>query len=129
MPDQHPGTATNHSVPAEFPESLAARVQIRVNDARLVIDRRATAASLKPERPRPSPPASATSPSAEEMLEYQSLRRVFHDLGISYRRYRSQTGGRVAPGLRDAAYNFRAEPSLTSLVRVASFLDKLDLLS
>jgi hypothetical protein len=35
----------------------------------------------------------------------------------------------VVPGLRDAAYNFRAEPSLTSLVAVAVFLDELDLLS
>jgi hypothetical protein len=35
----------------------------------------------------------------------------------------------VSPGLRDAAYNFRAAPSLTSLVAVAAFLEKLDLLS
>jgi hypothetical protein len=48
---------------------------------------------------------------------------------MSYRRYRSQTGSRVVPGLRDAAYNFRAEPSLTSLVAVAAYLDELDLLS
>jgi hypothetical protein len=129
MPDQHSGAATNGSVPAEFPDSLTARVQARVNDARLGIDRRANAANSQPKRPRASPAATATSPTAEEMLESQSLRRVFRDLGLSYRRYRSQTGGRVAPGLRDAAYNFRAEPSLASLVTVASFLDKLDLLS
>jgi hypothetical protein len=50
-------------------------------------------------------------------------------MGVTYRRYRSQTGDKATPGLRDAAYNFRAEPSLTSLVAVAAYLDKLDLLS
>jgi hypothetical protein len=50
-------------------------------------------------------------------------------MGISYRRYRSQTREPVVPGLRDAAYGFRAEPSLTSLVAVAAYLDELDLLS
>jgi hypothetical protein len=39
-----------------------------------------------------------------------------------------QIGGPVTPGLRDAAYNFRAEPSLTSLVAVAGYLDTLNLL-
>jgi hypothetical protein len=101
----------------------------RVNDARLAVDRRANASPAKSKRRRPSPPGSPTWPSSEEILESQSLRRVFRDLGVSYRRYRSQTGERVAPGLRDAAYNFRAEPSLTSLVAVAAFLDELDLLS
>jgi hypothetical protein len=65
----------------------------------------------------------------EEVRESQSLKHVFRELGVSYRRYRSQTGNKVVPGLRDAAYNFRAEPSLTSLVTVAAFLDELDLLS
>jgi hypothetical protein len=35
----------------------------------------------------------------------------------------------VVPGLRDAAIEFRADPSLSSLVAVAVYLDKLDLLS
>jgi hypothetical protein len=33
------------------------------------------------------------------------------------------------PGLRDAAYEFRADPTLASLVAVAAYLDKLDLLT
>jgi hypothetical protein len=64
----------------------------------------------------------------EEARVTQSLKRVFRDLGVSYRRYRSQVGGPVAPGLRDAAYSFRAQPSLASLVTVAGFLDELKLL-
>jgi hypothetical protein len=63
------------------------------------------------------------------LREFQSLKQVFRDMGASYRRYRRQTGNRATPGLRDAAYNFRAEPSLASLVTVAGFLDRLDLLS
>jgi hypothetical protein len=61
-------------------------------------------------------------------LESRSLKRVFRDLGTSYRSYRRETGEPVTPALRDAAYNFRAEPSLTSLVSVAVFLDELDIL-
>jgi hypothetical protein len=129
MADHHSGARLNDSVSAEFPETLTARVLARVNEARLAIDRRENATRPKSKRRRPSPLGSPPSPSSEEILESQSLRRVFRDLGVSYRRYRSQTGGRVAPGLRDAAYNFRAEPSLTSLVAVAAFLDELDLLS
>jgi hypothetical protein len=129
MTDHHSGASLNDSVSAEFPETLTARVLARVNDARLAIDRRENATRPRSKRRRPSPPGSPTSPSSEEIRESESLRRVFRDLGVSYRRYRSQTGGRVAPGLRDAAYNFRAEPSLTSLVAVAAFLDELDLLS
>jgi hypothetical protein len=66
---------------------------------------------------------------SEQALEFESLKQVFRDLGISYRRHRSQTGDPLTPGLRDAAYNFRAEPSVASLVAVAAYLDELDLLS
>jgi hypothetical protein len=50
-------------------------------------------------------------------------------MGYAYRRYRSQTRKPVVPGLRDAAYAFRANPSLPALVAVAGYLEKLDLLS
>jgi hypothetical protein len=101
----------------------------RVNAARRSVDRSANATRprLKPrQRARPADPSS---PNLEEARDIQSLKRVFRDLGVSYRRYRSQIGGPVTPGLRDAAYNFRAEPSLTSLVAVAAYLDELHLLS
>jgi hypothetical protein len=109
------------------PETLTDRMRARVGTARLAVDRRANATrpQLKPRRARPADPSL---PSLQETRETQSLKRVFLDLGMSYRRYRSQIGGPVAPGLRDAAYSFRAAPSLASLVTVAGFLDKLNLL-
>ena len=126
----HPyGTPRTNRGDAELPQTLTESVQARVNDARHALDRRANATRPKSKRQGRARPASGNSPSLEEVRESQSLRRVFRDFGLSYRRYRSQTGARVPPGLRDAAYTFRAAPSLTSLVAVATFLDKLDLLS
>ncbi len=115
----------------ELPETLIDRVHVRVTDAALSLDRRANATRPKSRRGRvPQANVSAGSPkSSEEELAEQSLREVFRDLGVSYRRYRKQTGTPVMPALRDAAYNFRAEPSLTTLVAVAAYLDELDLLS
>jgi hypothetical protein len=131
MTDHELGARLNDSVPAEFPESLTARVVARVNDARLAVDRSANASRPKSRRRRHTPPgpAAADLRSPEDVRESESLRRVFRDLGTSYRRYRSQTREPVVPGLRDAAYTFRAEPSLASLVAVAAYLDELDLLS
>ena len=113
----------------ELPENLIDRVQARVAEAAFALDRRTNATRPKSHRRRvPLAPAGSTQ-SSEEVLAEQSLRRVFRDLGTSYRRFRKQTGTPLTPGLRDAAYNFRAEPSLTTLVAVAAFLDNLDLLS
>jgi hypothetical protein len=55
-----------------------------------------------------------------------ALRRVFLDLGESYRSYRRRTGEPVAPEVRDAALRFRRELNLTSLVSVAASLERLD---
>jgi hypothetical protein len=115
----------------ELPENLFDRVQARVAEAAFALDRRANASRPKSHRRR-DPLATVTgndSRSSEEIRAEQSLRRVFRDLGVSYRRFRKQTGTPLTPGLRDAAYNFRAEPSITTLVAVAAFLDDLDLLS
>jgi hypothetical protein len=111
--------------PIKLPGTLTARVQAQVDTARLLVDRRAASAEAK----RPAQASRTPELSAEELRDFQSLRRVFRQFGVSYRRYRTQTGNQATPGLRDAAYNFRAEPSLTSLVAVAAFLDRLDLLS
>lgn len=115
----------------ELPENLLERIQARVAEAAFALDRRATATRPKAHRRRAALATALgdNSRSPEEILTEQSLRRVFRDLGVSYRRFRKQTGSPLTPGLRDAAYNFRAEPSLTSLVAVAVFLDELDLLS
>ncbi|HEV7365597.1 MAG TPA: hypothetical protein VGN76_07100 [Gemmatimonadales bacterium] len=113
----------------ELPENLIERVQARVAEAAFALDRRANATRPKSHRRRAPLAMADSARSAEQVLAEQSLRRVFRDLGTSYRRFRKQTGTPLTPGLRDAAYNFRAEPSLTTLVAVAAFLDELDLLS
>ena len=105
----------------ELPENLTERIAARVVRARLALEQEAGA-------DRPTPVAMDPE-TLGELRESQSLKRVFRELGVSYRRYRSQAGGPVVPGLRDAAYQFRAEPSLGSLVAVAAYLDRLDLLS
>jgi hypothetical protein len=129
MTEHHSGAVSIDSAPVEFPETLTGRMLARVNVARLAVDRRANAGRSRLTRQRRARPASPHSPRMEEVRESQSLKRVFHDLGVTYRRYRSQTGGPVAPGLRDAALNFRKAPNLASLVAVAALLDERDLLS
>jgi hypothetical protein len=128
---ERPARTSKNGPSNDLPEDLIERVQARVTEAAFALDRRSNATRPKANRRR-APLATATGAttrSAEEVLVEQSLRRVFRDLGISYRRFRKQTGTPLTPGLRDAAYNFRAEPSLTTLVAVAAFLDELDLLS
>ncbi len=117
--------------PDDVSQTLTDRVEARVADARLAIERRAGATRPKARRRAGSPASPSTSiwQLSEDARESRSLHRVFRDLGTSYRRYRKQSGEPVTPGLRDAAYNFRAEPSLTSLVAVAAYLDELDLLN
>jgi len=106
---------------AEPIPSLSDRVAERVMNARLALE-------SQPNAPR-APRSVPDSETKAEQREIQSLKRVFRDMGTAYRRYRSQTGKPVVPGLRDAAYSFRADPSLPALIAVAAFLDDLDLLS
>jgi hypothetical protein len=116
---------------AKVPLTLTARVLARVTHARIAVDRRANASRPKSRRrrdPIPGAPSAAVQ-TQEEVRGSRSLKRVFRDLGVSYRSYRLQTGKPVAPAVRDAAYSFRANPSLTSLVSVAGFLDELDILT
>lgn len=130
MSNDSPRSSSSGAV--EPSQTLTDRILARVADARLAADQRPNTTSRdKSRRRRPATLRSpdGDSPSSDQVLESQSLKRVFRDLGMSYRRYRSQTGEPVVPGLRDAAYSFRAEPSLTSLVAVAAYLDELDLLS
>jgi hypothetical protein len=109
------------------PETLNDLMLARVNAARRAVDR--SASSTTPEiRRGQAPRADPGLPDTAEARETESLKRVFRDLGVTYRRYRSQIGGPVAPGLRDAAYAFRADPSFRTLLTVAGFLDRLRLL-
>jgi hypothetical protein len=114
------------SLSDDAPETLTDRVAARVTNARLAIEKRA-GRSRSRRRNRVSEPALLQNEA--EVREVASLKQVFRDLGTSYRSYRSQTGEAVNPGLREAAYGFRAKPSLASLVTVAAYLDELDLLS
>jgi hypothetical protein len=111
------------------PDSLTHRMRARVKAARRAADRRAKASRPQVQRTRKAPSADASGPSLVEDLETESLKQVFGDLAVLYRRYRTRTGGPVAPGLRAATDRFRAEPSLAALVEVAAILDQLDLLN
>ena len=110
-------------------ETLADCMLARVKAARRAVDRRATATRPRLQSRRRARPADPSAPNLAEARESESLKRVFRELGVSYRRYRSQIGGPVAPGLRAATDRFRAEPSLPSLIAVAAILNQLDLLS
>lgn len=115
--------ASGGATPAEHSQTLTDRVLARIADARSALDR---APRPRKSRKRGRPPLAT---SAEQTRETESLRLVFRDLGTSYRRYRSQTHEPVKPELREAAYKFRADPSVVSLVAVAAYLDDMDLLS
>jgi hypothetical protein len=118
---------SNGSSSDEISETLTDRIATRVSTARMALESRAQGHRRKlPRRPKTD---SADVVGEAEQRETASLKRVFREMGISYRRYRSQTGTPVEPALREAAYRFRAEPSLASLVAVAAYLDELDLLS
>jgi hypothetical protein len=117
---------------AEVSQSLTDRVLARVNEAGLDVDRRAKATRPKAPRRRPTVPdplSADVTRTPEEVREARSLRRVFLDLGDSYREYRRRTGAPVSEDVRDAACRFRRELNVTSLVSVAASLDQLDILT
>jgi hypothetical protein len=111
------------------PDSLTHRMRARVNAARRAVDRRAKASRPRVQRTRRARSADPAGPSLVEDRETESLKQVFRDLAVLYRRYRTRMGGPVAPGLRAATDQFRAKPSLAALVAVAAILDQLDLLT
>lgn len=53
---------------------------------------------------------------------------VFREMGRTHRQYRRLTQSPISTDLRNAAIAFRQEPSLMTLVPVASFLDEKQLL-
>jgi hypothetical protein len=90
------------------------RVLERVHRARIAAADRTRSGGPKRER-RAAP---------EGKREAQALRRVFVELGDSYRDYRRRTGVPVASEVRDAAYAFQRNRDLDSLVTVAMSLDR-----
>lgn len=113
----------------ELPQSLTDRVLARVVDARSAVDLREHASRPKSKRRRGVAQPVSGQPDPQELREFESLKRVFRDLGVTYREYRRQTGEPVAPAVREAANKFKAAPTLTSLVSVAGALDELEILS
>jgi hypothetical protein len=124
--------ADSLSQPGDSPASdqqLTDRVLARVREAGAAEDRRAR--SSRPKRRRrhsDQPPAAsiAEGGSPEQTREARALRRVFLDLGDSYRQYRRRTGAAISAEVREAAYRFRQERDLASLVSVAATLEELD---
>jgi hypothetical protein len=96
------------------PDPLTERVIARIKDARRDIQVRSRTPQAKGRGRRSSD------------SDVRALRRVFLDLGESYRSYRRRTGEPVASEVRDAALRFRRELDLASLVLVAATLDRLD---
>jgi hypothetical protein len=112
--------------------SLTDRVLARVNDAATALDLRASASRPKARRRRPAvldPLAASMTRSPAELRQERSLRRVFLDLGDSYREYRRRTGAPVSEDVRAAANRFRRERNVPALVLVAASLDQLDILT
>ena len=93
-------------------QALTDRVLARVRHESLVVHRR----------------PGSRGPSRTTDRDARSLRRVFRDLGESYRAYRRRTGQPVSDDIRAAADRFRKERDITALVSVAASLDRLAIL-
>ena len=102
------------------------RVIARVNDIGESTSSMRSAPSRAEGRGAPTSRGGERTP--EQLREARSLRRVFNDLGVAYRRYRKETGEPVSPVVREAACRFRKERSVLSLASVAGRLDELKIL-
>jgi hypothetical protein len=113
-------------------DALAERVRQRLDLAGQAFDRR-TSATRPAGRQRKKPQADGQAPvvngDSQHARDKACLRAVFHELGDAHRAYRARTGQSVTPSLRAATSAFKLEPSLSSLVPVAAFLDELDILT
>jgi hypothetical protein len=105
--------------------TMTDRVGRRVAAAVLAAERRA-----KSVRPKGAKRVTAAADLEKEKAAHlaQSLRAVFRELGDTHRQYRERTGNAGTAALRQAANDFKREPTLTSLTAVAAFLDELGLL-
>ena len=124
--------AASRSSAAPTPaRSLTERVKARVAEAGRTLDNRSGTRKLKHKHLRPTrlaPPDSRLTESSESHREVQSLRWVYCEMRMVYRRYRRRTKRPAVPELRNAVRAFKRGPSLTSLVDVATFLDERQLL-
>jgi hypothetical protein len=105
--------------------SLTDRLMARLSDPALTRDQPSRLTSRKPARRR----SDHAPQTPEQVQQAHSLRRVFREMGDAYRDYRGRTGQPVEPEIRKAAYRFRRERSVASLVSVAERLDELHILA
>ena len=105
--------------------SLTDRLMARLSDPGLTADQPLPVTRRKPARRR----SDHVPRTPEQMQHAHSLRRVFREMGDAYRDYRGRTGEPVEPEIREAAYRFRRERSVASLVSVAERLDELRILA
>ena len=119
------------SDPSALPQSLTDRVMARLHEVGLAVDQRHAASRPKLRRRRSDAQAQLANGTRtpEELRKARTLRRVFLDMGDSYRDYRRRTGEPVSADVRGAADRFRKERDVTSLVAVAASLDALDVLT
>lgn len=112
----HSSQRSSDSPSSQPSRTLTDRVLARVRDAETAVE------TSKP------PLRAHSGQTLEQVRQARSLRRVFVDLGTSYREFRRRTGADVSPVVKDAACRFRRELSVTSLVAVAASLDQLEAL-
>jgi hypothetical protein len=99
-----------------------------VSEARLVLDRRESAAADLRSFPPPDPLAACVTRTPDQVREARSLRRVFLQLRDRYDDYRARTGSPESPAVRDAASCFRRQLSFAALLAYAGRLEELDIL-
>jgi hypothetical protein len=112
--------------------TLTDRVLERVRVAGVAVDHRANATLPRSAGHAPGPHdplAASVTRTPDQIRLTRALRRVFHDLGESYRAYRRETGAPVSADVRASARRFRRELTLTSLVTVAAGLEELHILT
>lgn len=127
MPAHRTPSASQGPTPPS--RSLLERVHAQVRRAGRALERRdqGLLPGLRPaqDHGEASTEGRAPVPSPREL---RALRLVYHTLGRTHLRHREQTGEPVPPALKAAARAFKREPSVSSLVPVAGFLDDLGLL-
>jgi hypothetical protein len=128
MSSPHRRPVTSHP---SAPLTLTERLLERVRQAGLAVHQsRDAPPTARPRRRHTDPPRSpkVVGRTPEQVREARSLRRVFLDMGDTYREYRRRTGAPLAPEVKEAADRFRRERSVTSLTAVAASLDELEIL-
>ncbi len=117
------GSKVSGASPSEPLHPLADRVQARVTEVGLALEKQSRASRPRVKKSR------APLQTQGHLHEARSLRRVFNELAVTHRQHRQRSGQRVSAELKDAARAFKEGPTLPNLVVVASFLEEDGLLA